>query len=72
MSLDGTASDPQTRIRKLFALAGSPNEHEAALALRRRTRCLLRYNLGAEAVVSEDDHVDDVTPHARGQDQAEA
>lgn len=40
------------RIRKLFALAGSPNEHEAALALEKAHALLLRYNLRAEAVNS--------------------
>ena len=49
------------RIRKLFALAGSPNEHEAALALEKAHALLLR-NLRAETVASgADDHADDVT-----------
>ena len=49
-------------IRKLFALAGSPNEHEAALALEKAHALLLRYNLRAETVTSgPGNHTDAVT-----------
>jgi hypothetical protein len=34
-----------TRVEKLFALAGSDNEHEAALAMERAWQLLRRYNL---------------------------
>lgn len=33
------------KIRKLLALAGSPNEHEAALALQRAQELMARYNI---------------------------
>src|SRR6476646_5549717 len=57
-----TPEEEVARIRKLFALAGSPNEHEASLALEEAHALLLRYNLGAEAVTSgSDSHTDAVT-----------
>ena len=58
----GAPDEVMARIRKLFALAGSPNEHEAALALEKAHALLLRYNLRAETVASgADAHADDVT-----------
>ncbi len=38
------------RIEKLLSLAGSDNEHEAALAMRRATELLNRHNLEMAAV----------------------
>ena len=40
------------RISKLLALAGSENEHEAALAMQRATELLHRHNLDAETDVN--------------------
>jgi hypothetical protein len=55
------ASDPQTRagrrtlerVNKLLSLAGSDNEHEAALAMQRATEIMHRHNLDTAAL----DHV---------------
>ena len=41
------------RIRELLALAGSPNEHEAATAMRMAHKYLLKYNLSLEEVEGE-------------------
>jgi hypothetical protein len=37
------------RIRKLLALAGSPNQHEAELAMRKAHELMLRHNIAAAA-----------------------
>jgi Protein of unknown function (DUF2786)/SprT-like family len=37
------------RIRKLLALAGSPNEHEAEIAMRKAHELMLRHNIEASA-----------------------
>ncbi len=42
-----------TRIRELLALAGSPNEHEAATAMRMAHKYLLKYNLSLEEIEGE-------------------
>jgi hypothetical protein len=58
----GAPDEVMARIRKLFALAGSPNEHEAALALEKAHALLLRYNLRAETVTDGSDRqADEVT-----------
>lgn len=52
------ASDPSAdrvleRIRKLLALAGSPNQHEAEIAMRKAHELMLRHNIEAIAAHSE-------------------
>ncbi len=42
-----------TRIRELLALAGSPNENEAATAMRMAQKYLLKYNLSLEEIEGE-------------------
>jgi hypothetical protein len=44
------------RIRELLALAGSPNEHEAANAMRMAQRYLLKYNLDLAELDRERDY----------------
>lgn len=41
------------RIRKLLALAGSPNQHEAEIAMRKAHELMLRHNIEAAAARSE-------------------
>lgn len=41
------------RIRKLLALAGSPNQHEAELAMRKAHELMLRHNVEAAAACAE-------------------
>ena len=41
------------RIRKLLALAGSPNQHEAELAMRKAHELMLRHNIESTRVNSE-------------------
>src|SRR5690348_7600425 len=60
-----TPDEVVARIRELFALAGSPNEYEAALALEKAHALLLRYNLGAEAVTSGSDSRTDAVTDVR-------
>ena len=58
----GVASSPQTKngrkilskVEKLLALAGSDNEHEAALAMQRAGELLSRHNLEMPATTSSD------------------
>ncbi|HEU4730266.1 MAG TPA: DUF2786 domain-containing protein [Kofleriaceae bacterium] len=58
------------RIRKLLALAGSPNQHEAEIAMRKAHELMLRHNIEATAARSaahrgyEVRHLGD--PHKRG------
>ena len=44
------------RIKELLALAGSPNEHEAATAMRLAQKYLLKYNLEFEDLAAERDY----------------
>ena len=44
------------RIKELLALAGSPNEHEAATAMRLAQKYLLKYNLEFEDLAGERDY----------------
>jgi Protein of unknown function (DUF2786)/SprT-like family len=53
-----TGADPGTdrvleRIRKLLALAGSPNQHEAEIAMRKAHELMLRHNIEATATRSQ-------------------
>jgi len=56
------------RIRKLLALAGSPNQHEAEIAMRKAHELMLRHNIEAAATQVERRyevrHLGD--PHRRG------
>lgn len=56
------------RIRKLLALAGSPNQHEAEIAMRKAHELMLRHNIEATAARVEHSycvrHLGD--PHKRG------
>ena len=56
------------RIRKLLALAGSPNQHEAEIAMRKAHELMLRHNIEATAARAlhsyEVRHLGD--PHKRG------
>ncbi len=56
------------RIRKLLALAGSPNQHEAEIAMRKAHELMLRHNIEAAATHIERHyevrHLGD--PHKRG------
>ncbi len=56
------------RIRKLLALAGSPNQHEAEIAMRKAHELMLRHNIEATAARSQRSyeirHLGD--PHKRG------
>jgi len=70
MRVEPGAPDEVARIRTLFALAGSPNEQEAAGAREGCTRCCP--TSWRRSGVNEDDHVDDVTLKAAAKDQAEA
>lgn len=52
----GSGADPDRaleRIRKLLALAGSPNQHEAELAMRKAHELMLRHNVEAAAAAGE-------------------
>jgi hypothetical protein len=73
----GPGGDPGTdrvldRIRKLLALAGSPNQHEAEIAMRKAHELMLRHNIEATAARTasgidrcyEVRHLGD--PHKRG------
>jgi hypothetical protein len=56
------ASDPGAdrvleRIRKLLALAGSPNQHEAEIAMRKAHELMLRHNIEATAAHVERNYV---------------
>ena len=68
-----TGADPGAdrvldRIRKLLALAGSPNQHEAEIAMRKAHELMLRHNVEATATRSQHRycvrHLGD--PHKRG------
>jgi len=53
-SASGAGTDPSAdrvleRIRKLLALAGSPNQHEAEIAMRKAHELMLRHNIEATA-----------------------
>lgn len=70
-SADGTdpgADRVLERIRKLLALAGSPNQHEAEIAMRKAHELMLRHNVEATATRAlrsyEVRHLGD--PHKRG------
>ncbi len=56
------------RIRKLLALAGSPNQHEAEIAMRKAHELMLRHNIEAAQTLGERHyeirHLGD--PHKRG------
>jgi hypothetical protein len=56
------------RIRKLLALAGSPNQHEAEIAMRKAHELMLRHNIEVAATRAERSyeirHLGD--PHKRG------
>ncbi len=56
------------RIRKLLALAGSPNQHEAEIAMRKAHELMLRHNIEVAATHAERSyevrHLGD--PHKRG------
>ena len=54
------------KIRKLLALAGSPNQHEAELAMRKAHELMLRHNIDDARAHTDYDvrHVGD--PHKRG------
>ncbi|MCI0652105.1 MAG: SprT-like domain-containing protein [Planctomycetes bacterium] len=57
-SLSGSASERDkmlTRIKELLAMAGSPNEHEAATAMRLVHKFLLKYNLDLAELDSQRD-----------------
>jgi hypothetical protein len=50
---DAEADRALERIRKLLALAGSPNQHEAELAMRKAHELMLRHNIEAAAARAE-------------------
>lgn len=58
------------RIRKLLALAGSPNQHEAELAMRKAHELMLRYNVEAARLHAGADyevrHLGDPTKRGNG------
>ncbi|SVE56746.1 uncharacterized protein METZ01_LOCUS509600, partial [marine metagenome] len=57
--LEDSAADKDRRlgrIKELLALAGSPNEHEAATAMRLAQKYLLQYNLEFEDLAGERDY----------------
>ena len=57
--LEDSAADKDRRlgrIKELLALAGSPNEHEAATAMRLAQKYLLKYNLEFEDLAGERDY----------------
>src|SRR6185369_868118 len=72
-SASGAGTDPSAdrvleRIRKLLALAGSPNQHEAEIAMRKAHELMLRHNIEVAATHAERSyevrHLGD--PHKRG------
>ena len=67
-SIDPSADRILERIRKLLALAGSPNQHEAEIAMRKAHELMLRHNVEATATRAERNyevrHLGD--PHKRG------
>jgi hypothetical protein len=58
------------RIRKLLALAGSPNQHEAEIAMRKAHELMLRHNIEATSAHTATHHSYEVRhlgdPHKRG------
>jgi hypothetical protein len=67
-SADPGADRVLERIRKLLALAGSPNQHEAEIAMRKAHELMLRHNIEASATRALHSycvrHLGD--PHKRG------
>jgi hypothetical protein len=74
VAAEPAASDPGAdrvldRIRKLLALAGSPNQHEAEIAMRKAHELMLRHNIEAAAATHADRHYEVRhlgDPHKRG------
>ncbi len=76
----GSATTEQGRqvidkIRKLLALGGSDNEHEAALAVQRAGELLTRYRLDFDALVEDEGlahrSIDDLRPNPAGAPQVD-
>lgn len=52
------SNDVISKIQKLFALSGSSNEHEAALALTKAQALMLAHNLSMEAIENFESHTE--------------
>jgi hypothetical protein len=57
VSVDPGVDRVLDRIRKLLALAGSPNQHEAEIAMRKAHELMLRHNIESTAARIERDYV---------------
>ncbi len=62
-SKDENNSKVVDQIKKLLALAGSPNEHEAKLAMQRAQELMLKYNLSTGAINEYETRIIDVYPN---------